>query len=179
MPVIPVLDGFIFSLYWQDDYAFYKNVLHELSLREGLPVPLYETIKWGAPHMPTFISMVEVDGEVFYGNAGRTKKKAEMKAAKVAYTALIERMLIFSLPFYSILCSEDSIGSKIFLIFSLPFFQGLRIIMKFLLNSMRKSSKQEINWEALKFYFLFRWTELRRWVHYTYCQGRWSSQFYS
>ncbi|GAY50813.1 hypothetical protein CUMW_129610 [Citrus unshiu] len=75
----------------KDDGVFYKNVLHELSLREGLPVPLYETIKCGAPHMPTFISMVEVDGEVFYGKAGRTKKKAEMKAAKVAYTALIER----------------------------------------------------------------------------------------
>ncbi|KAK9221317.1 hypothetical protein WN944_009743 [Citrus x changshan-huyou] len=75
----------------KDDGVFYKNALHELSLREGLPVPLYETIKCGAPHMPTFISMVEVDGEVFYGKAGRTKKKAEMKAAKVAYTALIER----------------------------------------------------------------------------------------
>ncbi|ESR59660.1 hypothetical protein CICLE_v10018273mg [Citrus x clementina] len=85
----------LFSLacddFQEDDGVFYKNVLHELSLREGLPVPLYETIKCGAPHMPTFISMVEVDGEVFYGKAGRTKKKAEMKAAKVAYTALIER----------------------------------------------------------------------------------------
>lgn len=115
MPVIPVLDGFIFSLFLQDAGVFYKNVLHELSLREGLPVPLYETIKCGAPHMPTFISMVEVDGEVFYGKAGRTKKKAEMKAAKVAYTALIERKLIFSLPFHGILYYEDSIGSKIFL----------------------------------------------------------------
>lgn len=72
---------------------FYKTMLYEFSKKEDLPVPLYQTIKCGEPHTPTFFSMVEVEGEVFYGMVGRSKKEAEMKAAKVAYTALIERKI--------------------------------------------------------------------------------------
>lgn len=87
-------------LIFQEDYGFYKNLLKEFCHREDLSMPEYKTIKSGASHMPTFFCTVEVEGEVFYGKAGKSKKVAEIKAAKVAYTALIERMLLF---FYGIL----------------------------------------------------------------------------
>ncbi|TXG55562.1 hypothetical protein EZV62_020818 [Acer yangbiense] len=47
-------------------------------------------MKSGEPHMPTFPSTMEIEDELFYGKSGRSKKVAEIKAAKVAYT-LIER----------------------------------------------------------------------------------------
>ncbi|KAK1567784.1 hypothetical protein Q3G72_016606 [Acer saccharum] len=48
-------------------------------------------MKSGEPHRPTFSSTMEVEGELFYGKSGRSKKVAEIKAAKVAYTSLIEQ----------------------------------------------------------------------------------------
>ncbi|KAK4856665.1 hypothetical protein QYF36_019857 [Acer negundo] len=74
-----------------DDCSFYKSLLQELTQREDLSKPVYKTIKSGEPHMPTFSSTVEVEGEFFYGKTGRSKKEAEIKAAKVAYTCLIDR----------------------------------------------------------------------------------------
>lgn len=35
--------------------------------------------------MPTFFSIVEVEGREFHGKAGKSKKQAEQDAAKVAY----------------------------------------------------------------------------------------------
>ncbi|KAK1588857.1 hypothetical protein Q3G72_027911 [Acer saccharum] len=71
--------------------GFYKSLLQELTQREDLSKPVYKTIQSGEPHMPTFSSTVEVEGEFFYGKTGRSKKEAEIKAAKVAYTCLIDR----------------------------------------------------------------------------------------
>ncbi|CAK7329246.1 unnamed protein product [Dovyalis caffra] len=81
-------DGFI-----EEDFGFYKNALQELAQREDLSMPVYKIIKSGAPHMPTFFSFVEMEGEKFYGKAGKSKKEAELKAAKAAYTFLMERAL--------------------------------------------------------------------------------------
>ncbi|XP_020421298.1 double-stranded RNA-binding protein 1-like [Prunus persica] len=70
-----------------------KNLLQELAQREGFYMPQYKTARSGASHLPTFSSTVEVEGEEFYGKAGKSKKQAELSAAKVAYIALKERGL--------------------------------------------------------------------------------------
>ena len=41
--------------------------------------------------MPMFVSTVEINEESFTGEEAKTKKLAEMNAAKVAYTALKKR----------------------------------------------------------------------------------------
>lgn len=73
------------------DEVLYKNLLQELTQKGGLRLPAYETKKSGPPHMPTFISTVEVRGERFQGQEAKTKRLAEVDAAKAAYTSLIER----------------------------------------------------------------------------------------
>ena len=52
--------------------------------------------------MPTFFSTVEVDGEIFHGKAGKSKKQAEMKAANVAYAAFMDSKSFALLPLVSI-----------------------------------------------------------------------------
>lgn len=73
----------------------YKNLLQELVQKEGFHLPVYSTNKSGEAHKPTFTSQVEVEGEVFTGQEAKSKKQAEMSAAKVAYTILKERKGIF------------------------------------------------------------------------------------
>ncbi|KAK2640909.1 hypothetical protein Ddye_022672 [Dipteronia dyeriana] len=90
-----------------DDCGFYKSLLQELTQREDLSKPVYKTIKSGEPHIPTFSSTVEVEGELFYGKTGRSKKEAEIKAAKVAYTFLIERGQNRSIGFTSRIVEAD------------------------------------------------------------------------
>ena len=65
--------------------------MQELAQHEGFSIPLYNTTKSGALHIPTFFSTVEVQGEVFRGNEGKSKKQAELNVAKVAYAILKER----------------------------------------------------------------------------------------
>lgn len=74
----------------QDDSGIYKTFLQALAQREGFSLPVYGTKSSGESHMPTFISTVEVGGNVFHGQKAKTKKQAEMSAAKVAYTSLQE-----------------------------------------------------------------------------------------
>ncbi|KAH8480809.1 hypothetical protein H0E87_030894 [Populus deltoides] len=71
----------------EEDESGYKNLLQEMARREGCGVPTYFTEKSGEAHAPTFISKVEIDGVSFTGKEARTKKQAEMSAAKIAYTA--------------------------------------------------------------------------------------------
>ncbi|XP_035835996.1 double-stranded RNA-binding protein 4 isoform X1 [Helianthus annuus] len=72
----------------QDDDCLYKSLLQELAQKRGLALPVYVTNRSGPPHMPCFVSTVEISGESYVGEDARTKKQAEMNAAKVAYTAL-------------------------------------------------------------------------------------------
>ncbi|RVW90286.1 Double-stranded RNA-binding protein 1 [Vitis vinifera] len=74
-----------------DDYGVYKNLLQEMARKEGYQLPVYSTEKSGVSHMPTFLSTVEIEGETFVGQKAKTKKLAEMNAAKAAYTHLKER----------------------------------------------------------------------------------------
>lgn len=58
-------------------------------------MPTYKTTKSGAHRTPTFFSTVEVEGEMFYGKAGKSIRQAERRAAMVAYKSLVERMSNF------------------------------------------------------------------------------------
>uniref|UniRef100_A0A7N2KMQ4 DRBM domain-containing protein n=1 Tax=Quercus lobata TaxID=97700 RepID=A0A7N2KMQ4_QUELO len=73
------------------DFGLYKNLLQELAQQEGFSIPIYKTTKSGELHLPTFYSNVEVEGEIFRGKEGKSKKQAELNAAKVAYSILKER----------------------------------------------------------------------------------------
>uniref|UniRef100_A0A2N9IA19 DRBM domain-containing protein n=1 Tax=Fagus sylvatica TaxID=28930 RepID=A0A2N9IA19_FAGSY len=71
-----------------DDSGLYKNLLQELVQKEGFSLPVYDTNRSGEVHVPIFVSTVEIDREIFKGHEARTKKQAEMSAAKIAYTTL-------------------------------------------------------------------------------------------
>ncbi|XP_028752538.1 double-stranded RNA-binding protein 1-like [Neltuma alba] len=72
------------------DSALYKNLLQELAQREGFCKPTYKTMRSGTVHMPTFFSIVEVEGKEFHGEPMKSKRQAEQDAAKVAFIALKE-----------------------------------------------------------------------------------------
>ncbi|KAL5576035.1 hypothetical protein UlMin_017734 [Ulmus minor] len=74
----------------QNEYGHYKNLLQELTQREGFSMPVYTTTKSGEPHRPVFLSTVDVDGEIFCGKGAKSKKQAELEAARVACIALTE-----------------------------------------------------------------------------------------
>ncbi|PKI34056.1 hypothetical protein CRG98_045513 [Punica granatum] len=74
----------------EGDSGLYKNLLQEFAQREGYHLPAYETNGSGG-HVPIFTSTVVIAGESFTGQQERTKKQAEMSAAKVAYTILKKR----------------------------------------------------------------------------------------
>ncbi|KAF5183165.1 Double-stranded rna-binding protein [Thalictrum thalictroides] len=77
----------------EDDCGLYKNLLQELTGREGFSIPIYTTSKTYASSVPLFTSSVGVEGDVFHGVAAKTKKQAEINAAKVAFLSLKERQL--------------------------------------------------------------------------------------
>lgn len=74
----------------QEDETLYKTLLQELAQKKGLQFPKYTTVRSGPSHVPTFVSTVEIGTDVFQGLEARTKKQAEMSAAKVAYNALLK-----------------------------------------------------------------------------------------
>ncbi|KAH9784565.1 Double-stranded RNA-binding protein 1 [Citrus sinensis] len=74
----------------KDDSVLYKNLLQELAQKEAYALPVYNTKQSGESHAPTFVSTVEVGGQVFSGQEAKSKKQAEMSAAKVAYMRLKE-----------------------------------------------------------------------------------------
>ncbi|KEH25587.1 double-stranded RNA-binding protein 4 isoform X3 [Medicago truncatula] len=75
----------------EEGILMYKNLLQELIQKGGLlQLPVYSTTKSGEAHRPTFTSQVEIEGKVYTGEESKTKKQAEMSAAKVAYTTLKE-----------------------------------------------------------------------------------------
>ncbi|KAK6147399.1 hypothetical protein DH2020_018311 [Rehmannia glutinosa] len=74
----------------QEDGGLYKNLLQELAQKKGLLCPSYMTLRSGMSHRPSFVSTVEVGSHTFRGAEAKTKKQAEMNAAKTAYCALME-----------------------------------------------------------------------------------------
>ncbi|KAL8483852.1 hypothetical protein ACS0TY_026515 [Phlomoides rotata] len=69
----------------QEDVGLYKNLLQEFAQKKGLRCPSYETVSSGMSHSPVFVSVVAVGTNTFQGAEAKTKKQAEMNAAKVAY----------------------------------------------------------------------------------------------
>ncbi|XP_074557574.1 double-stranded RNA-binding protein 1-like isoform X2 [Curcuma longa] len=74
----------------QDDCIIYKSLLQEFVQKEGLPMPKYNTMSYGESHVPTFSATVEIKGKLFQGDAAKTKRQAEMNAAKIAYSYLYQ-----------------------------------------------------------------------------------------
>ncbi|KAJ6422591.1 hypothetical protein OIU84_027539 [Salix udensis] len=81
----------------EEDESGYKNLLQDLAQREGYGLQTYCTEKHGEAHAPIFVSTVEIEGEIYTGAEAKTKKQAEMSAAKVAYTALKQDVNLLSL----------------------------------------------------------------------------------
>lgn len=61
-----------------------------MAQKGGLGLPTYSTSQSGEVHVPVFVSTVKVGEESFEGKPSRTKKQAEMSAAKVAYFTIKE-----------------------------------------------------------------------------------------
>ncbi|CAH2063040.1 unnamed protein product [Thlaspi arvense] len=66
----------------------YKNLLQEIAQKDNSLLPVYATATSGPSHSPVFTSTVEFGGKVFRGEEAKTKKLAEMSAAKVAFMSL-------------------------------------------------------------------------------------------
>ncbi|KAF8089395.1 hypothetical protein N665_0506s0003 [Sinapis alba] len=66
----------------------YKNLLQEIAQKENSLLPVYGTSTSGPSHAPTFTSTVEIAGNVYKGEEAKTKKLAEMNAAKVAFMSI-------------------------------------------------------------------------------------------
>ncbi|KAH9626771.1 hypothetical protein KSS87_022085 [Heliosperma pusillum] len=75
----------------EEDSGFFKNLLQELAQKEYSCLPEYNSISSGPSHAPVFVSTVGIKDQSFKGQEAKTKKLAEMYAAKVAYLALKER----------------------------------------------------------------------------------------
>lgn len=76
----------------QDNMVSYKILLLELTQKERLGAPVYKTGSNGTSHMPLFSSIVEIGDDSFFGEVAKTKKQAEMNAAKVAWLNLKEKV---------------------------------------------------------------------------------------
>ncbi|CAH8326425.1 unnamed protein product [Eruca vesicaria subsp. sativa] len=66
----------------------YKNLLQEIAQKENSLLPVYATSTSGPSHAPTFTSTVEFEGNLYKGEEAKTKKLAEMNAAKVAFMSI-------------------------------------------------------------------------------------------
>lgn len=103
-----------FIQFLQEDPGFFKNLLQELAQKEYACLPAYVTTRSGPPHNPIFSSAVEINEESFTGQEAKTKKLAEMNAAKVAYIVLKERKILCN-SFWQI---KDLIAFKIVILYS-------------------------------------------------------------
>lgn len=66
----------------------WKNVLQQHAQKLKFPLPNYTCEKSGDDHSPTFVSTVEVGGIFCTGGIAKSKKAAEMKAARKAFVAI-------------------------------------------------------------------------------------------
>lgn len=61
-----------------------------MAQKKGLGLPAYSTSQSGEIHVPVFVSTVKIGEANFEGEQSRTKKQAEMSAAKAAYISIKE-----------------------------------------------------------------------------------------
>jgi ribonuclease-3 len=69
----------------------YKTSLQELAAARFASLPRYEVGDRGPDHDKTFAAEVSVDGDIVGRGLGRSKKEAEQRAAREAYTTLMAR----------------------------------------------------------------------------------------
>lgn len=67
----------------------WKMSLHELCVERGMTPPTYVHEASGPDHNKRFTARASIDGVLYEGSLGRSKKEAEQGAAKLAYEALI------------------------------------------------------------------------------------------
>ncbi len=67
----------------------FKSELQQLTQAQGHPVPEYQTVgQSGPPHDPTFTSAVFLEGKELARGEGKSKKRAEQEAARLAMKIL-------------------------------------------------------------------------------------------
>ncbi|XP_031478684.1 double-stranded RNA-binding protein 8-like isoform X1 [Nymphaea colorata] len=65
-----------------------KNLLQEYAQKRSYPIPSYICKREGTPNQSSFTCTVEIGGIQYIGGAARTKKEAEIKAARTALLAI-------------------------------------------------------------------------------------------
>ncbi|CAN6552591.1 unnamed protein product [Malus baccata var. baccata] len=64
----------------EDHSGLFKNLLQELGQKAGFSKPVYSSRISGDPHVPVFVSFVEMGGERFMGEEASSRKQAEFNA---------------------------------------------------------------------------------------------------
>ncbi|XP_024537914.1 double-stranded RNA-binding protein 8 [Selaginella moellendorffii] len=67
-----------------------KNVLQEYAQRNGFSLPIYQIEITGPSHNSVFAATVEIGGVLYKGGTAKSKKEAEVKAARTAILAIKE-----------------------------------------------------------------------------------------
>lgn len=80
-------DGCHYSPF-QHETGLCKNLLQEYAQKMNYAIPCYTTSKNGVPGKLTFACTVEIGGIRYIGAAAKTKKEAEIKAARTALLAI-------------------------------------------------------------------------------------------
>lgn len=65
-----------------------KNLLQEYAQKHGNPLPQYQITRQGKDHSLTFSATVEIAGVSYRGGFAKSKKEAEIKAARTALLAI-------------------------------------------------------------------------------------------
>ncbi|OIT39966.1 hypothetical protein A4A49_52500 [Nicotiana attenuata] len=73
-------------IFWLE--TSFKHKLQEFTVKNGKPLPIYNTIEVSNDHPPQFRSKVWVGFEYMIGSTHHIKKKAEQAATKLAYKCL-------------------------------------------------------------------------------------------
>ncbi|XP_072994230.1 uncharacterized protein [Typha latifolia] len=71
------------------DTTFCKSILNEHAVKVNISKPTYSTSQ-SEGLLPIFVSSVTFDGKTYMGDAGRNKKEAEQRAARVVIKSILE-----------------------------------------------------------------------------------------
>lgn len=72
----------------QHESGLCKNLLQEYAQKHGHPLPRYNITREGHEHSLMFSAKVEIAGVLYSGGAAKSKKEAEIKAARTALCAI-------------------------------------------------------------------------------------------
>lgn len=72
----------------QHESGLCKNLLQEFAQKNGYPLPQYKIMRQGEEHSLVFTATVEIAGVSYSGGGAKSKKEAEIKAARTALLAI-------------------------------------------------------------------------------------------